>query len=94
MVLTDELAEVEFTLFAHVRGARVAEVGIVRPDYDFRDLPAISQMGEQRIQCFRHVLVTDVPSGDAALEHRAVIALRIVGKKGVLLRVEKLVGGG
>ncbi|HEY3393084.1 MAG TPA: hypothetical protein VGK58_10275, partial [Lacipirellulaceae bacterium] len=65
----------------------------MRPDRDFRAAAVPLQMRHERVECFRHVAVAQVPGQDVAKVHRAVVFLRIHHEARILLGKEQLVLG-
>ena len=91
--MAHELAEVELAAAPHLGRARVAEMRVVRPDDDAALGIARKQVAVERVERLAHVPVAQVPRGDAALEHRAVILLGVLHQARVLLRLEEFLGG-
>ena len=59
--LAHELADVQLAAPAHVRRARVAEVGVMRPDGDLRAPRLSFKVRDQRLERLDHVAVAQVP---------------------------------
>lgn len=94
VTFADQLAEVEFTAFGHLGGARVAEMGVVSPDDGFWFFAVFFQVGEKVVEGVGHVGVAKVPGVRAAAIHGAVIMFGVGGDAGVLFGIEEFVGGG
>ena len=90
--LAGELAQRELVQVGELGGARVADVGVVRPDDDLAGRAVRGEMGAQRLQRLGHVAVAQVPRLRADAKQRAVIALGVAHEAGVLLGVEVGVG--
>ena len=89
--LARELPDVELTRPSHLRRARIAEVGVVGPDAEPRLFAVALEMLDDRFQRLDHVRVAQVPRRRAAVEHRAVVALRVGDEACVLLGGEEVV---
>ena len=61
VALAHELPDVDLTVFAHFRGARVAEMGVVFPNHDARRLALSREKTGQMIERVRHMAVAQVP---------------------------------
>ena len=61
VALAHKLADVQLARPPQLGGARVAEVRIVFPHYDFGDAVVPLQMFLQRLECFGHVPVAQIP---------------------------------
>jgi hypothetical protein len=86
-----QLADVPFALVAHLGGAGVAQVRVVRPDRHAHLAAVRGQVLFQRLQRLHHVAVPQVPGRHAAMEHGAVVLLGVAHQARVLLRVEQVV---
>src|SRR5690606_27070983 len=86
-------ADVELTLRAHLGGAGIAEVRVVRPNDDAAAARSVasSQMSHKRIDRLGHMPIAQVPRRDASTEHRAVVGLGITCQARILLGEEELV---
>jgi alkanesulfonate monooxygenase SsuD/methylene tetrahydromethanopterin reductase-like flavin-dependent oxidoreductase (luciferase family) len=87
------LPNVELATLAHRAGAGIADVGVVRPQDDLAlaGTNAAIDVGGEGVERLGHVLVAQVPRGDAAAEHRAIVALGVAREACVLLGREKFV---
>src|SRR5882724_1991369 len=86
--LANQLADVHLTVMTHLGGARVAQVGIMRPDNRFR-LPASIKMRNQIADRVHHVPVAQVPRRRAAAKHRTVVLLRVFYQPRILFCKKK-----
>ena len=79
---------------AHVGGAGVAEMGVVRPDDHLGRAMAGLEMGDEFDQGLHHVLVALVPGRDVGAEHFLIVLLRVFDEARVLLGEEKFIRRG
>src|SRR5947207_14957021 len=56
-----KLTDVQLTALAHLSRARVAKMRVVRPDHDLTS--AAIEVGKERLNGSRHVLVAQIPGG-------------------------------
>jgi hypothetical protein len=61
ITFANKLSDVPFAGFAHLSGARIAQMGVMRPESNFYRLVALLQVCRQRLQRFGHVAVAQVP---------------------------------
>ena len=58
------------------------------PDYDLPRSVRTAQVGDEPLQCLRHVAIPQVPGRDTVLEHRAIILFSVFHKTSILFRVK------
>jgi hypothetical protein len=61
VTLAHQLAQVQLTGRSHVRGPRVAQMGVVGPDHDLPGAGGAREVGRQGVQRLHHVAVAQVP---------------------------------
>lgn len=92
----DQLAQGQLPVDTHLGGPCVTDMRIVRPHHNpcrFPPFCAAPKMRAQGCQGLEHVLISQIPGGDPAAEHRPVVLFRIAHGQRVLLRVEQVVLG-
>src|SRR5207248_4100263 len=92
--LADEPADVELSRLSELSRARIADVGVVRPDDGLgRRARCALEVPCQGFERLSHVCVAEVPALDAAAEDRAVVPLGVGDEPGILLGIEVGVDG-
>src|SRR5207245_4029306 len=66
----------------------IPEMRIMLPDYDLPRSVWTAHVGDEALQCLRHVAIPQVPGRNAVLEHRAIVLLSVLHEAGILLRVK------
>src|SRR5919106_2477740 len=89
--LAYQLTHVQLAALAPVRGPRIAQMRVVRPNDNLRAAAPPLEMGFQRLQRLDHVAVAQVPRRHLLEEHRAVVRLGILHQARVLLGIEHLI---
>src|SRR5438105_9420647 len=56
-----ELPDIELPAPAHLGGARVAEMRVVRPNGDLRATTVLAEMLDQRLERLHHMAVAQIP---------------------------------
>src|SRR6266404_3269689 len=89
VTLAHELTDVPFAAPAHLRGARIAQMRVVRPDHDLAR--AFIEVIGQSLQSFGHVLIAQVPRIFAPTKHRSIVTLGIGDEPRVLFGIKEFV---
>src|SRR3977135_507270 len=79
----------KFARPAHFRRASIAEMRVMSPDHDFS---RGTEILDQRIESFKHVLVAEIPGGHATPKHGSVVALGVLHNARILFGYEKFAG--